>query len=144
GAKIEDVILLYDNKALFTPVGGGSDGTSASAWVMKEAAVACKKALLELAALKFKAKPEDLDTKDTRVYLKSDPGKSYPFGQFIADEGFSDHDLDIAATYFGRPPETTWSLGGKVLDVMIKRQASSSARTCGSTRSPRCWIWGRL
>jgi CO/xanthine dehydrogenase Mo-binding subunit len=118
GAKIEDVILLYDNKALFTPVGGGSDGTSASAWVMKEAAVACKKALLELAALKFKARPEDLDTKDTKVFLKSDPGKSIPFGQFIGDEGFGDHDLDIAATFFGRPPETTWSLGGKVLDVM--------------------------
>jgi len=118
GARVEDVILLYDNKALFTPVGGGSDGTSASAWVMKEAAVACKKALLELAALKFKAKPEDLDTKDTKVYLKSDPGKSIPFGQFIGDEGFGDHDLDIAATFFGRPPETTWSLGGKVLDVM--------------------------
>jgi CO/xanthine dehydrogenase Mo-binding subunit len=118
GAKVEDVILLYDNKALFTPVGGGSDGTSASAWVMKEAAVACKKALLELAAVKFKARPEDLDTKDTRVYLKSDPSKSFSFGQFIADEGFGDHDLDIAATFFGRPPETTWSLGGKVLDVM--------------------------
>ena len=123
GAKVEDVILLYDNKALFTPVGGGSDGTSASAWVMKEAAVACKKALLELAAqnrafAEFKAKPEDLDTKDTMVYLKSDPSKSFPFGKFIADEGFGDHDLDIAATFFGRPPETTWSLGGKVLDVM--------------------------
>jgi CO/xanthine dehydrogenase Mo-binding subunit len=120
GAKVEDVILLYDNKALFTPVGGGSDGTSASAWVMKEAAVACKKALLELAAqnAKFKCKPEELDTKDTMVYLKSDPKKSFPFGIFIADEGFGDHDLDIAATYFGRPPETTWSLGGHVLDVM--------------------------
>jgi CO/xanthine dehydrogenase Mo-binding subunit len=120
GAKVEDVILLYDNKALFTPVGGGSDGTSASAWVMKEAAVACKKALLELAAQnsKFRCKPEELDTKDTMVYLKSNPSKTYPFGQFIADEGFGDHDLDIAATYFGRPPETTWSLGGKVLDVM--------------------------
>ena len=118
GAKVEDVILLYDKKAIFTPVGGGSDGTSASAWVMKEAAVACKKALLELAALKFRAKPEDLDTKDTRVYLKSDPSKSYPFGQFIADEGFGDHDLDITGTYFGRPPETTWSQGGRILDVM--------------------------
>ena len=121
GAKVEDVILLYDNKAIFTPVGGGSDGTSASAWVMKEAAVACKKSLLQLAASqtsKWKVKPEDLDTKDTRVYLKSDPSKSYPFGQFIGDEGFGDHDLDISATFFGRPPETTWSLGGKVLDVM--------------------------
>jgi CO/xanthine dehydrogenase Mo-binding subunit len=120
GAKVEDVILLYDNKALFTPVGGGSDGTTASAWVMKEAAVACKKTLLELAAAhrELKCKPEDLDTKDTMVYLKSNPSKAFPFGKFIGDEGFGDHDLDIAATYFGRPPETTWSLGGKVLDVM--------------------------
>ena len=118
GAKIEDVILLYDNKALFTPVGGGSDGTSAAAWVMKEAAVACKKTLLELAAPKFKVRPEDLDTKDTMVYVKSDPSRAEPFGKFIADEGFNDHDKDIAATFFGRPPETTWNLRGHVLDVM--------------------------
>jgi CO/xanthine dehydrogenase Mo-binding subunit len=118
GAKIEDVILLYDEKAIFTPVGGGSDGTTASAWVVKEAAVACKKQLLQLAALKFNAKPEDLDTKDTTVYLKSDPGKSMAFGTIIGSEGFGDHDLDIAATYFGRPPATTWNQGGKILDVM--------------------------
>jgi CO/xanthine dehydrogenase Mo-binding subunit len=118
GAKVEDVILLYDEKALFTPVGGGSDGTTASAWVMKEAAVACKKQLLQVAAPKLKARPEDLDTKDTRVYLKSDPGQSISFGQIVADEGFGDHDLDIAATFFGRPPVTTWMQGGKILDVM--------------------------
>jgi CO/xanthine dehydrogenase Mo-binding subunit len=118
GARIEDVILQYDNKAFFTPVGGGSDGTTASAWVMKEAAVACRKLLLELAAAKMKARPEDLDTKDTMVFLKSDPSRKIPFGQFIADEGFGDHDKDIAATFFGRPPETTWHQGGKVLDVM--------------------------
>jgi CO/xanthine dehydrogenase Mo-binding subunit len=120
GVKVEDVILLYDNKAFFTPFGGGSDGTTASAWVMKEAAVKCKKLLLEMAAKSrvFNARPEDLDTKDTRVYLKSDPSQSYPFGKFIADEGFGDHDLDIAATFFGRPPETTWHKGGHILDVM--------------------------
>jgi CO/xanthine dehydrogenase Mo-binding subunit len=118
GAKPEDVVLLYDDKALFTPVGGGSDGTSASSWVMKEAAVRCRKLLLDLAAKKLKVNPEDLDTKDTMVYLKSDPGKAYPFGSFIADQGFGDHDLDIAATFFGRPPETTWHKGGHILDVM--------------------------
>ena len=136
GAKVEDVILLYDNKAIFTPVGGGSDGTTASAWVMKEAAVKCKKLLLELAAKSSaftgggggmlgapkpsgrKIRPEDLDTKDTMVYLKSDPSKAFPFGKFIADEGFGDHDLDITATHFGRPPETTWHRGGHILDTM--------------------------
>ncbi len=120
GAKVEDVILLYDNKAIFTPFGGGSDGTTASAWVMKEAAVKCRKLLLDLAAKSrvFDAKPEDLDTKDTMVYLKSDPTKAYPFGKFIADEGFGDHDLDITATHFGRPPLTTYHKGGHVLDTM--------------------------
>ena len=135
GAKVEDVILSYDEKFIFTPVGGGSDGTTASAWVMKEAAVKCKKLLLELAA-KSRAwsgggggfgmaqpkgpaiRPEDLDTKDTMVYLKSDPSKAFPFGKFIADEGFGDHDLDITATHFGKPPETTWHRGGHILDVM--------------------------
>ncbi|MFC1495034.1 xanthine dehydrogenase family protein molybdopterin-binding subunit [Thermodesulfobacteriota bacterium] len=136
GAKIEDVILLYDNKAIFTPVGGGSDGTTASAWVMKEAAVKCKKLLLEWAAKSSafsgggggmlgapkpsgpKITPDDLDTKDSMVYLKSDPSKAFPFGKFIADEGFGDHDLDITATYFGKPPETTWHKGGHILDTM--------------------------
>ncbi|MBP1624810.1 MAG: aldehyde oxidase and xanthine dehydrogenase molybdopterin binding protein, partial [Acidobacteria bacterium] len=118
GAKVEDVILEYDEKAIFTPVGGGSDGSTASAWVMKEAAVACKKLLLELAAPKFKARPEDLDTRDTMVYLKSDPGKAFPFGKFIGEEGFGDHDLDITATHFGRPPATTWNQAGHILDVM--------------------------
>jgi CO/xanthine dehydrogenase Mo-binding subunit len=85
---------------------------------MKEAAVACKKLLLELAAPKFKAKPEDLDTKDSTVYLKSDPSKNFPIGKFIHEEGFGDHDLDLTATFFGRPPATTWNQQGKVLDVM--------------------------
>jgi CO/xanthine dehydrogenase Mo-binding subunit len=135
GARVEDVILSYDEKFIFTPVGGGSDGTTASAWVMKEAAVECKKRLLELAAQSSafsgggrgfgmakpkgpSIRPEDLDTKDTMVYLKSDPSKAFPFGKFIADEGFGDHDLDITATFFGRPPATTWNQGGRVLDVM--------------------------
>ena len=118
GAKIEDVLLLYDTKAVFTPVGGGADGTTASAWVMKEAAVACKRELLKLAASKWNCRPEDLDTKDTMVYMKTDPSRTEPFGKFIADEGFNDHDKAIAATYFGRPPETTWNKRGMVLDVM--------------------------
>jgi xanthine dehydrogenase molybdenum-binding subunit len=116
GAKIEDVILLYDPKAIFTPVGMGSDGTTASAWAAKEAAVACRKLLLEIAAPRFKAKPEDLDTKDSMVFLKADPGKSFPFSAFPES---GDHDKDIAATFTGRPPTATWNIAqGRILDTM--------------------------
>jgi xanthine dehydrogenase molybdenum-binding subunit len=116
GAKMEDVILSYDPKALFTPVGGGSDGTSGASWVAKEAAVACRKLLLEVAAPRFKAKPEELDTKDSTVYLKSDPSNSYPFSAFPES---GDHDKDIAATFTGRPPTGTWNTGfGKILETM--------------------------
>jgi CO/xanthine dehydrogenase Mo-binding subunit len=116
GARVEDVILEYDRKAIFTPVGGGSDGTAASSWVAKEAAVACKKSLLKVAAETFRVEPEELDTKDSTVYLKSDPGKNYPFSAFPEAH---DHDKDICATYYGRPPTTTWNIGrGKILETM--------------------------
>ena len=81
GAKWEDVIIEYDTKAAFTPVGGGSDGTTAGAWVMKEAAAKFKQLVLEAAAPTLKAKPEDLDTKDSTVFVKSDSSKSIPFAQ---------------------------------------------------------------
>jgi CO/xanthine dehydrogenase Mo-binding subunit len=116
GARMEDVILSYDPKALFTPVGGGSDGTTSAAWVCQKAAAACKKLLLEIAALRFNAKPDDLDTKDSTVYLKSDPTRSYPFSAFPES---GDHDKDIAATFTGKPPTATWNQGyGKILDTM--------------------------
>jgi CO/xanthine dehydrogenase Mo-binding subunit len=116
GARLEDVILLYDPKALFTPVGMGSDGTTASAWVAKEAAIACRKLLLEIAAPRFKAKPEDLNTENSTVFLKSDPSKSFPFSAFPES---GDHDKDIAATFTGHPPTPTWNLAqGRILDTM--------------------------
>jgi CO/xanthine dehydrogenase Mo-binding subunit len=111
GAKIEDVIVEFDPRAIFTPVGGGSDGTTAAAWVAKEAAVACKKLLLQTAADSLKVKPEELDTKDTKVIFKSDPNKAFPFQQFSGK--------DLAATFTGRPPLSLWSQGmGKLLDTM--------------------------
>ena len=80
-------------KAPFTAVGGGSDGTTAAAWVIKEAAAACKKLVLEAALgpggmmgmgpspFPPGTKPEDLDTADSKVFLKSDPSKSIPFSE---------------------------------------------------------------
>jgi len=111
GAKPEDVILEFDSRAIFTPVGGGSDGTSAASWVVKEAAIACRKLLLQQAAAALKVKPEELDTRDSKIFLKSDPGKSYGFGQFAGK--------DTAATFTGRPPASVWNTDfGRALDTM--------------------------
>ena len=111
GARPEDVIVEFDPRAIFTPVGGGSDGTTAAAWAAKEAAVACRKLLLQAAADNLRVKLEDLDIKDSRIFLKSDPAKSFPFSQFSGK--------DTAATFTGRPPLSVWSVGmGKILDTM--------------------------
>jgi xanthine dehydrogenase molybdenum-binding subunit len=115
GAKWEDVVIEYDMKASFTPVGGGSDGTTAGAWVIKEAAVACKKLVLEAAAPILKAKPEDLDTKDSTIFVKSDPSKSISFAQIPGGMG---HDFNVGAIANGRPPRAIWTWMGKKLDTM--------------------------
>ena len=112
GAKLEDVIVEFSPRALFTPVGGGSDGTTAAAWAAKEAANACRKLLLEGAVSLFRgAKVEDLDIKDSQIFLKSDPQRSFPMHQFVGKE--------VAATFSGRPPAPVWSVGmGRLLDTM--------------------------
>jgi CO/xanthine dehydrogenase Mo-binding subunit len=72
--------------------------------------------LLEIAAPRFKAKPEELDTRDSMVFLKSNPSRNFPFSAFPES---GDHDKDIAATYTGRPPIVTFNTGGgKVLETM--------------------------
>jgi CO/xanthine dehydrogenase Mo-binding subunit len=110
GAKLEDVIVEFNPRALFTPVGGGSDGTTSAAWVAKEAAVACRKLLLEGAAASFRAKPEDLDIKDSKIFLKSNPERTIPIHQSVGKE--------VVSTFSGRAPAPAWSQMGKALDTM--------------------------
>jgi xanthine dehydrogenase molybdenum-binding subunit len=111
GIRYEDVVIEFDTKAVFTPVGGGSDGTTASAWVTKEAAIALKKQILEAAAPTLKVKPEELDMKDGKIIVKADPSRSMPLAQ--AARG------SLVASFNGRPPLSIWSQGmGKMLDTM--------------------------
>ena len=44
GLEYEDIKVDFDYRAKFTPVGGGSDGTTASSWAMKECANPSEKA----------------------------------------------------------------------------------------------------
>ena len=135
GLKYEDVDIDFDYSEPFAPVGGGSDGTTASAWVTKECANILKKRILEAAidnaenppamgGFSFgpakKAapsplkgyKPEDLDMKDGNVYVKSDPSKSVPLARAVGQ-------AHLFATYSGRPPTALWATGmGRYLDTM--------------------------
>jgi xanthine dehydrogenase molybdenum-binding subunit len=117
GARFEDVVIQHDIKAPFQPVGGGSDGTTASAWVMKEASAKLKALILEEAAAALKAKPEDLDAKDSKVYVKSDPSKSMPFDQ-IRPPSTGNIQSYLSATVNGAPPKALWTSFGKKLDTM--------------------------
>jgi CO/xanthine dehydrogenase Mo-binding subunit len=135
GLRYEDISIDFDYRETFTPVGGGSDGTTASAWATKECANILKKQILETAIsvannppapsgfggmggqktqpnpLKGLS-PNDLDIKEGKVFVKSDPSKTIPLSQ--ATQG-----AHLFATYSGRPPTALWAVGmGKLLDTM--------------------------
>jgi CO/xanthine dehydrogenase Mo-binding subunit len=132
GLEYADIVVDFDYREKFTPVGGGSDGTTASSWAMKECANILKQKILEAAIDEANnppppsmfsfgkpqepsplkgCKPEDLDLIGGRVVIKADPSKGVPLAQATSKNLF--------ATYSGRPPAAIWSLGmGRMLDTM--------------------------
>jgi len=117
GAKWEDVVIQHDMKTPFQPVGGGSDGTTAAAWVVKEAAVKLKNLMLEEAAPMLNAKAEDLDIKDSVIFLKSDPSRTVTFAQLRAPST-GNMQAYLSVSVNGRPPAAAWNSMGKKLDAM--------------------------
>jgi CO/xanthine dehydrogenase Mo-binding subunit len=135
GLEYEDINIDFDYNEPFAPVGGGSDGTTASAWVTKECANILKKRILEAAIENANNPPapsgfsfgpprkqepsplkgytpDDLDMADGNVYVKSDPGKTAPLAQAVGN-------AHLFATYQGRPPTALWATGmGRYLDTM--------------------------
>ncbi len=133
GLEYKDISIDFDYREKFTPVGGGSDGTTASSWAMKECANIFKQRILEAAIDEANnppasgmfdfgmkpsgpsplkgLKPEDLDMLDGKVIIKADPGVGVPLAQAVKK--------NIITTYSGRPPAALWSLGlGRMLDTM--------------------------
>ena len=133
GVTYDEVEIDYDYRESFAAYGGGSDGTTASAWSMKECANLLKHQILE-SAIKFAenppppsmfgppapipevsfkgCKPEELDIVDGKIVIASDPSRGVPLGDASTENLF--------ATFTGRPPLSVWSSGqmGKVLDTM--------------------------
>jgi CO/xanthine dehydrogenase Mo-binding subunit len=133
GLEYKDISIDLDHHEIYRPFGGGSDGSTASSWALKECANILKKRILETAideannppdaggfglfAKKpagpspFKGlKPEDLDMQDGKVIVKADPGKGAPLAQAVR--------ANLFATYSGRPPMALWAQRGKALDTM--------------------------
>ena len=133
GLNYEDISIDYDYREPFRAFGGGSDGTTASAWAMKECANKLRMQILQ-AAIDYAdnppppggfmgppppppgpfagLKPDDLDIRDGMVIVKGEPDKGVPLA--LATQ------QNLFATYTGRPPLSVWSTGemGKELDVM--------------------------
>jgi CO/xanthine dehydrogenase Mo-binding subunit len=133
GLEYKDISIDLDHHEIYRPYGGGSDGSTASSWAMKECANILKQRILEAAieeannppapmgfgmmakkpaaASPLKGlKPDDLDMKDGKVIVKADPSKGVPLAQAVR--------ANLFATYSGRPPAAVWAQRGKVLDAM--------------------------
>ncbi len=133
GLEFKDIRIDLDHHEIYRPFGGGSDGSTASSWAVKECANKLKKLILETAIEEannppapagfgmgpgakqapnpFKGlKPEDLDMQGGKVIVKADPSKGLPLARAVQ--------ANLFATYAGRPPQAVWSQRGKVLDAM--------------------------
>ncbi len=133
GLEYKDIRIDLDSHEIYRPYGGGSDGSTASSWAIKECANKLKKLILETAVEEANnppmaggmgrgpqkqaepnplkgLKPEDLDMKDGKVVVKADPSKGLPLAQAVR--------ANLFATYSGKPPASIWAQRGKGLDVM--------------------------
>lgn len=83
GLRYEDVnVVLADTSV--TPYGPGvfaSRGTLAGIGTAYRAALDARRQLFEIAAERLKAKPEELEAKDRRIYVKGNPEKGIPIAE---------------------------------------------------------------
>jgi xanthine dehydrogenase molybdenum-binding subunit len=135
GLEYKDISIDLDHHEIYRPFGGGSDGSTASSWAMKECANILKQRILEAAIEEANnppaaggfgmargggksqppsplkgLKPEDLDMQGGKITVRADPGKGIPLAQAVR--------ANLFATYSGRPPQAVWAQQGKALDVM--------------------------
>ena len=136
GIDYNTVRIVNDHHETYRHYGGGSDGSTASSWSMKECANKLKKMILEAviedadnppvagfagsrggdakpaAANPFKGlKPEALDIVDGRVVVKANPSQGMPLAQACR--------FNLFATCANiRPPNAAWAAQGRELDVM--------------------------
>jgi len=131
GLEYGDIRMKFDHHETYRPWGGGSDGTTASSWAIKECANILKQRILEAAVEEannppaaggfggFGKKPapnplkgrksEELDMSGGKIIVKNEPATGIPLSQIRAN---------LFATFSGRPPLALWNERGRKLDTM--------------------------
>ena len=84
GARLEDVVPQMDPLSPFSFIVGGS-GIGSTAYAAQMAAIDLKAKIVTAGASALKVNPEEVDTKDSTVYVKADPTKNVPFGSVVSD-----------------------------------------------------------
>jgi CO/xanthine dehydrogenase Mo-binding subunit len=107
GARLEDVVVQYDPHSSMTFIVGGSD-ISSTAYAAQQAAIDLKAKIVAAGAAALNVKPEQVDTKDSTVYVLADASKSVPFGSLVSDAVGSLGSLN--SLWQGTPPTNyDWS-----------------------------------
>jgi len=82
GARPEDIVVQYSPYATGEIGQGASDGGATATWVARRAAIRLKNNLLNFLSKEIGFTPEELDIKDSLVYLKAHPEKNFKFNAF--------------------------------------------------------------
>lgn len=85
GARVDDVFMALHGSDVGAQLcgPGGSIGLSANSKCMKEVASVMKGKLIDRAAPKLGVLAEELDIKDSKVYVKADPTKELTFSEVL-------------------------------------------------------------
>ncbi len=123
---------------------------------VKAAAADAKKQLLEVAAEKLEASPQDLEIKDHRIYVKGSPDKGISFKEMVRASLYSERGMPILGRGYYNPPSEfpdfktgignrspTYSFGAQVAEVEVNPETGqvkviriTAAQDCGFALNP--------
>ncbi len=113
GARLEDIRVINSDTAIKPwDVGShASRSTFISGMAIKRAAEQAKKQLFEAAAQKLEARPEDLESLDSKIFVKGSPDRFLTFGQAARADLLRTGGDVIVAKYFYDPPNVELDRG---------------------------------
>lgn len=111
GAKLEDIRIINSDTAIKPwDVGShASRSTFISGMAIRGAATQARKQLFEAAASKLEARPEDLESRDSKIFVKGSPERFLTFGQAARAALLRTGGDVIVAKYFYDPPNVEMS-----------------------------------